>query len=77
MRAKARKQPTPTEARLLRLVALSVHRNGFQPSYREIATHFGWASAGYVTVLVRSLAKKGIVVPKGSRALAFDWRNFT
>jgi hypothetical protein len=73
---KKHKPPTAAEQRLLRLVAASVNRNGFQPSYREIADHFGWASPGYVTVLVRSLWKKGIVVPKGSRALSFNWRNY-
>jgi SOS-response transcriptional repressor LexA len=76
VQTKQRKPPTATEQRLLRLVARSVDRNGFQPSYREIAEHFGWASAGYVTVLVRSLWKKGIVSPKGSRALSFDWRTY-
>ena len=67
---------TDRERELLHLVATAVLFTGCQPSYREIARHFGWASAGYVTVLVHSLQKKGVVVRAGSRAIAFDWKNY-
>lgn len=67
---------TSRERELLHLVARAVLFTGCQPSYREIASYFGWASAGYVTVVVHSLQKKGVVVRAGSRAIAFDWKNY-
>lgn len=67
---------TPPEQRLLSLVAWHVAAYGYQPSYREIAALYGWKSIGYVHVLVNRLARKGVVVPKGARALSFAWREY-
>lgn len=76
MKSHSKKPLTETEQRVLRIVAFSVYQRGFQPSYREIATDLGWASAGYVTQVVRSLCKKGVVSKMGSRALSFDYWNY-
>ena len=64
------------EMRLLTAVADCISENGYQPSYRELADAWGWASPGYVLQLAYSLEKKGLVVRRGSRALEFDWRDW-
>jgi SOS-response transcriptional repressor LexA len=66
----------PPERKLLALIAWHVTANGYQPSYREIAAMYGWKSIGYVQHLVARLARKGVVVPKGARALSFAWREY-
>ena len=68
---------TQREREILELIARWIDANGYQPSYREIARHFGWASLGWLHVLSRSLTRKGVVVVKGARAWAFDWKHYT
>jgi SOS-response transcriptional repressor LexA len=72
-----RKRPREaTQYRLLSFIAHSVQDNGYQPSYREIAKHFGWTSLGYIQEMVADLAKRGVVASKGKRALSFDWKSY-
>lgn len=73
----SRRQPREaTQYRLLSFIAHSVQDNGYQPSYREIAKHFGWTSLGYIQEMVADLAKRGVVTSKGKRALSFDWKSY-
>lgn len=67
---------TPREREILELIARSIDANGYQPSYREIANHFGWASLGWLHVLSRNLTAKRVVQVRGARAWQFDWRQY-
>jgi SOS-response transcriptional repressor LexA len=67
---------SPRQRDLLAYVARCTETNGYQPSYREIAAHFGWSSAGYCTAIVHRLDQLGIACNKGSRALSFDWKSY-
>ena len=64
------------EEKLLRHIARHVEEHGYQPSYREIADSFGWSSCGYIATLVAKMGERGIVTPKGSRAVAFRHKNY-
>jgi SOS-response transcriptional repressor LexA len=61
---------------LLRMIARSVDKYGFQPSYREIASALGYESVGYVHHLIGEMQAERRVVSKGARALQFKWREF-
>ena len=67
---------TDQQRDVLAYIAQHINRRGFQPSYREIAEHFGWASAAYVTVLVSRMENKGWVARMGSRAIEFEWKHY-
>jgi hypothetical protein len=67
---------TGTQMRILTYIAQHIEDRGFQPSYREIASHFGWKSLGYISYTVRALKTKGIVLGSGPRAVQFAWRNY-
>lgn len=67
---------TPTESALLRFVAEHVVEFGYQPSYRDIASAWGYASVGYILTLVTKLKAKGVVQTAGPRAIAFDYKAF-
>ena len=64
------------ELRLLTTVAEWIYTRGFQPSYRELAEAWGWASPGYVHQLACALEKKKFLKRRGSRALEFDWQAY-
>lgn len=67
---------TDREQEVLEYVAQHIDRWGFQPSYREIAEHLGWASAGYVTVLFTRMENRGVLARMGLRAIEFQWKNY-
>lgn len=65
------------ERQMLEFVAWKIHRYGYQPSMREIATELGYSSPGYIPVLVESCQRKGYVKAQhGARAIEFNWREF-
>lgn len=70
--------PSPSELRMLRLVAKSIDQTGTQPSYREIARMLGYEVWGYVYNMVKSLERKGVIqhTSKVSKSISFDWRNY-
>lgn len=71
----ARKPLTERQKDILRYIARHVMKMGFQPSYREIADHFGWASVGATRSHLAALERKGAIILTGeSRAVAFKWR---
>lgn len=61
---------------LLKIVAKSIKKHGYQPSYRELAEKFGYNSLGYIYVVVRSLQEDGVVRCHGARAMEFDWQKY-
>lgn len=69
---------TDNEERMLRFVAKSIDRHGYQPSMREIATELGFSSPGYIPKMVEACIAKGVVRKTvGARAISFNWRDFT
>lgn len=66
----------PRQREMLVFIARCIKANGYQPSYREIAKHFGWQSPAYCTSIVQRLGKLGIARNRGSRALSFDWQSY-
>jgi SOS-response transcriptional repressor LexA len=67
---------SPRQRDMLEFIARSTEANGYQPSYAEIAKHFGWASRAYCSAITRRLAKLGVARNKGMRALSFDWKSY-
>jgi SOS-response transcriptional repressor LexA len=67
---------SPRQREMLEFIAISTEANGYQPSYDEIAKHFGWASRAYCSAITRRLAKLGVARNRGMRALSFDWKNY-
>jgi|688.fasta_scaffold418067_3 SOS-response transcriptional repressor LexA len=67
---------SPLEKKLLQHIAKHVRKNGYQPSYREIAKAWGYRRPGYIATLVSKLEQRGIVTTVGSRALSFDHKPF-
>jgi SOS-response transcriptional repressor LexA len=67
---------TELEDKLLRHIAAETRKNGYQPSYREIAKDWGYSSQGYIATLVVKLENKGVVRRKGCRAVAFNHQQF-
>jgi repressor LexA len=66
---------TKKQADVLRYIAQHILKMGFQPSYREISDHFGWASSVSARHHLMAMEKKGVVVITGeSRAVLFKWR---
>jgi len=71
------KQPlTDKQRKILMHIAKSIDKNGFQPSYREIMTKFGFSSPGAVTGHLKSAEKKGACRRHGCRAVEFQWREY-
>lgn len=64
------------EQKLLRHIAVQTRKNGYQPSYREIANAWGYKSPGYIATLVGKLEERGVVKTRGSRAVAFNHHTF-
>lgn len=70
-------EPSPNQGRMLSYIASHIQEYGYQPSYEEIADHFGWASKGYVHQCVALLERKGVVEgQRGARAIHFNWREY-
>jgi SOS-response transcriptional repressor LexA len=67
---------TEREREILTLIARSIDANGYQPSYREIAAHFGWTGLGWLQYLARRIARKGHAQVIGARAWSFDWKSY-
>lgn len=66
---------TEKQKDVLRYIARHILKMGYQPNYREIADHFGWASAVAVKHHLQACEKKGAVLLTGqSRAVLFKWR---
>lgn len=65
------------QLRLLNAIADSIWLRGYQPSFRELAEHFNYASVGYIQFLLRDLHKRKVVrVVSKARAVEFDWRSY-
>ena len=60
---------TRRQTEVLDYICSSSRENGYQPSYTEIAAHFGWKSNHSVTCHVASLKKKGAIEVIGPRAI--------
>lgn len=75
-RSKARYGKQEKKEKILRLIARGVIRNGYQPSYREIAKLMGHSSVGYVFTLIDEMKRDGLLEVRGSRAVAFQWQNY-
>lgn len=56
-------QVSPRQHQILRYLADYSQRYHCPPSYREMAQHFGWASAQASLGHLRSMARKGCVTP--------------
>jgi SOS-response transcriptional repressor LexA len=70
--------PTDREMELLRVLAHQIDKTGTQPSMRQVAKIMGYASIGFIHVMVQNLKRKGIVYqsPKHSKSVEFEWRNY-
>lgn len=69
--------PTDREIRFLRYVARHINKYGFQPSYREMMSEFGWSSLNAPRSLVKNLQRKMLVSKRYfARAIEFDWRSY-
>lgn len=64
------------ERKLLRHIAAETRKNGYQPTYREIAKDWGYSSPGYIATLVSKLEERGVVESKGQRALYFNHHHY-
>ena len=66
---------TPAAARLLAFLRAHLAEQGYPPTLREIASHFGWHSTQYARELLRTLEGAGHIVyrpddrRRGARAL--------
>jgi len=69
---------TDTQMKILVYIATYADEHGHQPSYRQIANHFGWTSLGYISHVLRQMKKRGVISDTGTRAVRFvgDWRDF-
>ena len=71
------KQPlTDKQRKILMHIAKSIDKYGYQPSYREIMTKFGFSSPGAVTGHLKSCEKKGACKRHGCRSVEFAWREY-
>lgn len=69
-------KPTPTELELLVEIAKSIDKTGVQPSYRQLATRFNYASLNSIHQKLRALQTKRLVKLSGYRGVEFDWRSY-
>jgi len=69
--------PTARQRDMLEFIARHVYEHGYQPSYREICDHFGWAHPSAVSCHMMALARKGLVkMNKDVRAMEFRWKDY-
>lgn len=66
---------TKQQRRLLEFIGAQIISTGVQPTYREIARHFGFAAQNGVVCHVTALARKGYIerVHGEGRALRINW----
>jgi SOS-response transcriptional repressor LexA len=66
---------TKQQRRLLEFIGTSMISNGVQPTYRDIANHFGFAGQNGVVCHMKALEKKGFISrsPKQGRAIRINW----
>jgi SOS-response transcriptional repressor LexA len=66
--------PTPAQAVFFTYLFTETAAHGYQPSFRELCEHFGWATPNAVMCHVRALRHKGWIAATGrgqSRAFRF------
>jgi repressor LexA len=64
---------TETQAELYDFIVQFTKSNGFQPSFREIMSEFGWSSPNAVSTTIKALQQKGWITPsKGRRRLILN-----
>lgn len=65
---------TPKQKALLAFICNSTAENGYAPSQREMADHFGWKSLGTVQDYIKKLEAKGAIKREwnGRRAIEVD-----
>lgn len=69
--------PTDREIRFLQYVARHIDKYGYQPSYREMMSEFGWGSLNAPRSLVKNLIRKRLVLRHvAARGMEFDWRAY-
>jgi len=62
----------PREIKLYKFIRKSTLDNGYQPSIREMCTHFGYSSPNSVAEILTTLRAKGYIETTGqSRAIKF------
>ena len=59
---------TPKQKAILEFIRSCSDANGFAPSYREIAAHFGYTSPATVHQFVTTLKEKGLLTMDSSKA---------
>lgn len=65
------------QRRLLHLIADHIWLHGYQPSYRQLASTFGYRSVGYIQALLEDLERKKLVkLDSRARAVVFPWRKY-
>jgi hypothetical protein len=66
---------TKQQKKLLEFIGRRLIRDGVQPTYRDIAKHFGFASQNGVVCHMNALIRKGYVtrLPGQSRAIRINW----
>ena len=67
---------TDKQRKILMHIAKSIDKYGYQPSYREIASKFGFSSPGAVTGHLTAAEKKGACKRHGCRSVEFAWREY-
>lgn len=69
------KSLTKQQKKVLMTLISGLIRNGYQPSYREMAETLGYSHPSSVVVHMRALAKKGWIARDGikSRAVQVNW----
>ena len=65
---------TPLQLSVMQFVRDYTYDHGYQPSHKDIASHFGWNSTDSVTTHINALFRKGLARSNGSRALQFIQR---
>ena len=61
---------TGRQAQVIAYIKKFTKEHGYQPNQREIADHFGMASANAVHCHLKALARKGFIEIRGARAVA-------
>lgn len=63
---------TKPQAKIFNYVSGFIKANGYSPTFREIQTHFGFASLGSVYAYVQALKKKGFLVDQKNSAISIE-----
>ncbi len=77
---KPKSDMTRTQFLVLRCICRSIREHGWQPSMRELADHFGWASPSAAVSHLRALEKKGYIEMPSMAARAIrikpNWQTY-